>query len=339
MFTGLIVGLLLMNTIFYPTLTDQYININSLEIFTGYAVATLTLALVEKSNVSRWMSKINNKLVFPIMFFLTAGAISLEIVNYPNFILEKFSIFPYQLIYLLLVSGLILYTSTFGEKQKGSFKIQTLFLLILVVFYFIWTEHHLFFLDLVEEDSILEYGQFLLLLLSAWFAFKTSKQANKKLEKWMFLLLSIGLLFVSFEEISWGQRIIGFSTPEKIEQVNVQNEFNIHNLFGYDINQFMYMIVGIYGLFSRLFIDNCLPTQSKRLRIFTPPTDLWPYFLIVFLVYYDRSFTNLNYDTVVENTFRKYAIWQWLEVAEMYLAIAFLSYTVTTTKELTKVST
>ena len=63
---------------------------------------------------------------------------------------------------------------------------------------------------------------------------------------------------------------------------------------------------------------------------------LFVYFLIVFLVYFDRNFLNLNYDTLVNNVFRKYAIWQWLEISELYLAIGFLIYTKITLKELKK---
>lgn len=32
------------------------------------------------------------------------------------------------------------------------------------------------------------------------------------------------------EEVSWGQHLLGFATPEPIEQLNRQDEFNLHNL-------------------------------------------------------------------------------------------------------------
>ena len=37
-------------------------------------------------------------------------------------------------------------------------------------------------------------------------------------------------LVVLGEEISWGQRIFGFATPEGLAAVNYQREFNFHNL-------------------------------------------------------------------------------------------------------------
>lgn len=44
------------------------------------------------------------------------------------------------------------------------------------------------------------------------------------------LLLGLLFLWVAGEEISWGQRIFGFATPESMQGTNVQNEFNLHNL-------------------------------------------------------------------------------------------------------------
>ncbi len=84
------------------------------------------------------------------------------------------------------------------------------------------------------EDGLIENGQFVFLLLAGvaglvWFA---RGGPNGPLR---FLWLGLGLLFVAMagEEISWGQRILGFETPKAIEAINVQREFNLHNLMGY----------------------------------------------------------------------------------------------------------
>ena len=42
----------------------------------------------------------------------------------------------------------------------------------------------------------------------------------------------IVLLFIAGEEISWGQRIFGYPTPDWIAERNLQEEFNLHNLSG-----------------------------------------------------------------------------------------------------------
>ena len=46
---------------------------------------------------------------------------------------------------------------------------------------------------------------------------------------WLGLLAAL-LLFGAGEEISWGQRVFGFETPEVLEGANLQAETNIHNL-------------------------------------------------------------------------------------------------------------
>jgi len=45
-----------------------------------------------------------------------------------------------------------------------------------------------------------------------------------------FILLSLLFFFGGGEEISWGQRIFGWKTPETFEKENIQRETNIHNL-------------------------------------------------------------------------------------------------------------
>jgi hypothetical protein len=44
------------------------------------------------------------------------------------------------------------------------------------------------------------------------------------------LLLALFFVFIAGEEISWGQRILGLSTPETLKEQNIQGEINIHNL-------------------------------------------------------------------------------------------------------------
>lgn len=63
--------------------------------------------------------------------------------------------------------------------------------------------------------------------------FKTLKQKHEGVTKLKNMwLLGLALLFfvACGEEISWGQRIFNFSTPESIMEKNRQHEFNLHNL-------------------------------------------------------------------------------------------------------------
>jgi hypothetical protein len=77
-----------------------------------------------------------------------------------------------------------------------------------------------------KEDGIFEYLTALFFLLGAA-VFGWTFYQNRKI---FFLLLSIVLLVGCGEEISWGQRIFGFTTPEYLHEHNVQDETSLHNL-------------------------------------------------------------------------------------------------------------
>jgi len=70
----------------------------------------------------------------------------------------------------------------------------------------------------------------------------------------IFLIVYAGaLFFIAGEEISWGQRLLKFDTPEELKEVNYQDEFTLHNIdtFAAYIWQ-TYVLLGIYGSVSWL---------------------------------------------------------------------------------------
>ena len=84
---------------------------------------------------------------------------------------------------------------------------------------------------LCDEDSFFECLTAIFFLLASVLCFVTFKR-NKNI----FVLGLAMMLFIGMgEEISWGQRIIGFATPGAIKKVNVQQETNIHNLEVFNI--------------------------------------------------------------------------------------------------------
>ncbi len=89
---------------------------------------------------------------------------------------------------------------------------------------------------LSREDHVIEYLSSFFLLFSSFFflrSFIHSKSHHSTEPKWsMFLLLGISVLFflAAGEEVSWGQRLFDFSTPEYLSTINDQNEFNFHNI-------------------------------------------------------------------------------------------------------------
>ena len=128
---------------------------------------------------------------------------------------------------------------------------------------------------MVREDTLLEpLSAAFYLLAAAVFFVMWGKLGFKNVFVLGYALLC---LFVGGEEISWGQRIIGITTPESLADINVQRESNLHNIDG--IHQHIRKV----GLLVVLVIAIVLPL-SKQLnsrlrklysRLSLPVVPLW----------------------------------------------------------------
>ena len=133
---------------------------------------------------------------------------------------------------------------------------------------------------LVLEDGILENLTALLLFLGGVYIFYIFfKNKNDKGFWWKIFHVIFGLtLWFGFaEEISWGQRIIGFDTPVFFQKHNKQWEVGIHNLTyeGFSVNQWIFSIglsigIGIYYLFFRIMNERVGWIKSLTERIEAP---------------------------------------------------------------------
>src|ERR671923_1912828 len=86
---------------------------------------------------------------------------------------------------------------------------------------------------LLIEDGPIEWLQFLCLVLLAPAYLWLARDLRRRGITWLaafYLLAALGFVFIAGEEISWGQRILGWATPESIAAVNKQGETNIHNV-------------------------------------------------------------------------------------------------------------
>ena len=99
----------------------------------------------------------------------------------------------------------------------------------------------------VPEDHYFEIvGAFALFATSFLFlfGFKLARRFRDRIRRSLvkhLVYLGLALLFFvgAGEELSWGQRMLGFATPEAISQVNRQEEFNLHNLTVWETNPFL----------------------------------------------------------------------------------------------------
>ena len=86
--------------------------------------------------------------------------------------------------------------------------------------------------DLLKlEDGPLEWLQFTEYLISSIFGFLIFFKSKKKnsTNSLIWLGLSIFCFFIAAEEISWGERITGF-TLNSLTEISIQGETNLHNL-------------------------------------------------------------------------------------------------------------
>lgn len=87
-----------------------------------------------------------------------------------------------------------------------------------------------------------------------------------RLERNIFYFLLSVLFFICFgEEISWGQRIFGWSTPDVWDNLNAQGETNIHNVWFFQSRNpdgtrksFLELFLNMNRLFSIFWLSYCV---------------------------------------------------------------------------------
>ena len=155
-------------------------------------------------------------------------------------------------------------------------------------------------LGLVREDGVYEYLTAGFFFLATVFFLKGYISNRNK----FLLLLAIVMFFGAGEEISWGQRIIGFTTPELIREHNVQREFTFHNIEIFNNHTFdkeeksgIVKLITINFLYKLFWLGYCvvLPIAfaylqpvswlAKKLQIPIPPLSIGVFFLINWLIF------------------------------------------------------
>lgn len=87
---------------------------------------------------------------------------------------------------------------------------------------------------LTDEDGFFEsLGALAFLVASGLFCFaflRSRRRGTGSLQPWSELALALVLFVCAGEEISWGQRLLGFETPKTLAAINAQGETTLHNL-------------------------------------------------------------------------------------------------------------
>jgi hypothetical protein len=102
---------------------------------------------------------------------------------------------------------------------------------IISAFFF---RYHFFdhYVSLIQEDGVVEWGQFGLLVMVGGLLVRQGMGAKgwQALTRYLLVASGVVILLVAGEEISWGQRLFSLQNPEYFAENNLQGELTLHNL-------------------------------------------------------------------------------------------------------------
>lgn len=126
---------------------------------------------------------------------------------------------------------------------------------------------------LAQEDGIVEWATFVAFALAAgWLVVVVRRRSASWWFKGACFLLAAFCLVVAGEEISWGQRLLGFKPPDVFLERNFQQELNLHNVlmderglgFALESKHLVIAIALGFGVVWPLLV------RTRRLAVFAP---------------------------------------------------------------------
>lgn len=183
-------------------------------------------------------------------------------------------------------------------------KLRFYILILFLALIFSYSVYLLFDVDTVSnigrEDHLFEWSTAVCFLLAS----VISIILFYKTRNFIHLFFAVFFFGGFGEEISWGQRIFDFQTPETIEHMNVQHEFNVHNIellnredFSgntrngiarlLEVNLMFKLFSLLYGILVPILVVHIKEIRSftERIRLPVPPLSLGIFFLINWFVF------------------------------------------------------
>lgn len=149
-----------------------------------------------------------------------------------------------------------------------------LFLLSLIVFY-----PHLIAPLINAEGGIVELATPLILLpavISGVMSFRyISRLPARWLAGWIVIITAASLYFAG-EELSWGQQLFHWDTPEAISELNDQDETNIHNISSW-FDQKPRILLELWVLIGGVIIPLVYRYKSISLQVADWRYWFWPH--------------------------------------------------------------
>ncbi|MEM7650499.1 MAG: hypothetical protein AAF204_00255 [Pseudomonadota bacterium] len=179
-------------------------------------------------------------------------------------------------------------------------------------------------LEFHRENGLHEWLQFAMLVAVFAISLRILTRMNRAANIWLTLWIgaaALGSFYVAAEEISWGQWVFHWQTPEEWAAINGQNETNLHNTSRW-LNQIPRTILEVGILVGGIIIPavrylkpDWIPT---RFNIIYPPNILAVTAIIAAGVKFSQKICKLHFDCRV---FQRAS-----EVEELYIFFFVLLY-------------
>jgi len=160
------------------------------------------------------------------------------------------------------------------------------FIIFVLLEIFLPTEYYGYY---VNENGVLETAHGLIMVVGSVFAFLNLRQINMKEQKFLtfwFGAALLGCVYVAGEEISWGQHIFQWATPEGWLAINDQQETNLHNTTSW-LDQKPRLLLEIGVIIGGLVLPAILRKAPQKippwLTTITPP-DKMAVCALIFLI-------------------------------------------------------
>lgn len=176
---------------------------------------------------------------------------------------------------------------------------------------------------LIHENGPVEMATFFAFIAGGVVALAAAWRVRRNPGAGRLLLLvvafSFAWMFAGMEEISWGQSLIGFASPQGMDRFNVQNETNVHNLEGVqNLHSFLLFLLGAGGLALAAVIER---RRYDDLRV--PGSTKVCLGVVAFLGLFDWITDNFPFGNPADTIIGMLA-----EVNEMALAFAGLLFAI-----------
>lgn len=175
----------------------------------------------------------------------------------------------------------------------------------------------------LREDGPIEAATALLFFVAFVAGARAARQLYKdgyRLQSALYVAFAAVMFFCAGEEISWGQRIFGFATPEGFEEINKQDELTLHNIGDtLDTLKFLMLIGGAAGA-SAYVVNERLQIQrfwAHADYLLVPPFFVSSAFFLMF------AFRAFRYIFVpdFQTTITRYG--EWIEFCFAYGFVVF----------------